>query len=333
MKGAKTSFIIILVLLLIFLLMGPYYIVKEGEQAVVTRFGKIVKTETDAGLKFKLPIVDIVSRYPKKILSWDGDAQRLPTAENQFIWVDATARWRINDIQLFYESVGTITQAHSRLDDVIDSSVRKIIARNSLREAVRNSNVINEIQRKDVFQTQAQAEGEEGEFKDISLISVTFTDAKYEEIKVGRKMLSDEMLTEARENTPKYGIELIDIIIRQIKYSEDLSQSVYNRMIKERNQIAQAFRSDGEGKKARWLGQMEKELRTIRSDAERQAKEIKSKADGESLEIRNRSYSLNPEFAEFWMALVEYQKLLPKMKKILTTDFEFFKYLYNKMGR
>ncbi len=333
MKGARITFVIVLVLLILFLLMGPYYIVKEGEQAVVTRFGKIVKTETEAGLKLKMPIVDNVVKYPKKILSWDGDAQRLPTAENQFIWVDATARWRITDIQLFYESVGSIAQAHSRLDDVIDSSVRKIVARNSLREAVRNSNVINEIERKDVFRTQSQVEGEEGESQDISLISSTFTVAKYEEIKIGRKMLSEEMLTEARQNTPKYGIELIDIIVRQIKYSEDLTQSVYNRMIKERSQIAQAFRSDGEGKKARWLGQMEKELRTIRSDAERQAKEFKAKADGEALEIRNRSYSLNPEFADFWMALVEYQKLLPQMRKILTTDFEFFKFLYNKMGR
>jgi membrane protease subunit HflC len=326
----KTLGIVLAVLIILFILLGPFFIVQEGEQAVVIRFGRIVKAENEAGLKFKMPIIDQVSKYPKKILSWDGDAQRIPTAENQFIWVDSTARWRITNLQLFYESVGTIAQAQSRLDDVIDSSVRKIISRNSLREAVRNSNIINEIERKNVFKSQS-VEGGEG-VEDIALIS-TFTDIRYDEIRIGRNKLSDEMLKEAKENTPRYGIELIDIIIRQIKYSDDLTQSVYNRMIKERNQIAQAFRSDGEGQKAEWMGKMEKELLMIRSEAERTAKEIKAKADGEALDIRNRAYNRDTEFAEFWMALVEYQRLLPKMKKILTTDLEFFKYLYDKTGR
>jgi membrane protease subunit HflC len=330
MKKLQITGIIVVVLVVLFLLLGPFYVVQEGELAVVVRFGKIIKTDTDTGLKFKVPIVDHVKKFPKKIQSWDGEAKRFPTQENQFIWVDNTARWKISNIKLFYESMGTITNAQSRLDDVINSSVKTVVAKNLLREAVRNSNIINEIERKNVFQTQAEVEGEKSE--EESVIS-TFTDIKYEEILVGREKLSDEMLKIAREQTPKYGIDLIDIIIRQIKYSDDLTQSVYNRMIKERNQIAQAFRSDGQGEKAKWLGKMEKELLSIRSNAERKAKEIKAKADGEALDIRNRAYSKNAEFAEFYMALVEYQNLLPKMKKILSTDFEFFKYLYNKLGR
>lgn len=330
MKKFRGIGIIIGILVVIFFLMGPYFIVEEGELAVVTRFGRIVKTEADAGLKFKVPIVDQVLKYSKKIQSWDGDAQKLPTEENMFIWVDATARWKITDPKLFYESVGTMNQAHSRLDDVINSAGRKIIARNPLRESIRNSNVINEIKRKNVFQSQT-----EKEMKDTKVIEVisTFTLTKYPEITTGREKLSNEMLAEARQNTPKYGIQLIDIIIRQIKYSDDLKPSVYGRMIKERNQIAQAFRSDGEGERAKWLGKMEKERLTITSNAERRAKVKRAKADAESLEIRNKAYDKDPEFADFWMAFDGYQKLLPKIKKILTTDFEFFKYLYKKTGK
>lgn len=328
MKNAKGILITVAILLLIFFLMGPYFIVEEGELAVVTRFGKIVDWDADAGLKFKLPIVDKVSKYPKKIQSWDGEAQRFPTEENQLIWVDITARWKITNPKLFYESLGTIPQAQSRLDDVINSSARKVIAENLLREAVRNSNLINEIERKDVYRSQT-GPTEEGE---VATKISTFTKVTYEPIETGRQKLSDEMLSIARETTPKYGLQLIDVIIRQIKYSDDITQNVYKQMIKERNQIAQAFRSDGEGEKAKWLGKMEKELREIRSDAERQAKEIKAKADGQALEIRNKAYSQDTEFAEFWMAMVEYQKLLPNMKKILTTDMEFFKYLYKKLG-
>ncbi len=138
---------------------------------------------------------------------------------------------------------------------------------------------------------------------------------------------------DAVKTTDSYGIQLIDVIIRQIKYSDDITQNVYRQMIKERNQIARAFRSDGEGEKAKWLGKMEKELKTIQSEAERKAKEIKAKADAEALEIRNKAYNRDAEFADYWMAMQQYEKLLPKMRKILTTDFEFFKYLYKKSGR
>jgi membrane protease subunit HflC len=329
MKKVKITLIIAAVLVVIFFIMGPYFIVEEGELAVVTRFGKIIKTESDAGLKFKMPITDQVRKYPKKIQSWDGEAQRFPTEENQLIWVDITARWKITDPKLFYEAITTITKAQSRLDDVINSSARDVIAVNPLRESVRNSDLINEIERKDVYRTQATESTEASMTSKIN----TFTKVTYEAIVKGRSELSDEMLTKARKTTDTYGILLIDVVIRQIKYSEDITNNVYKQMIKERNQIAQAFRSDGEGEKAKWLGKMEKELLTIRSGAERRAKEIKAKADGEALDIRNRAYSRDAGFADFWMAMVQYEKLLPKMKKLLTTDLEFFKYLYKKSGR
>jgi membrane protease subunit HflC len=336
MKNIRVTAIVAAVLVIIFFMMGPYFVLEEGELAVVTRFGKIVKSENTAGLKFKLPVVDNVLKFPKRIQSWDGEAQRFPTEENQLIWVDITARWQITDPKLFYESLGTITSAQSRLDDVINSSARDIIAINPLRESVRNSDLINEIERKDVYGTQTTPGGaDEEKLEQTEMVSQTstFTKTEYEPINKGREKLSEVMLASARKTTDTYGITLIDVIIRQIKYSDDITQNVYQQMIKERNQIARAFRSDGEGERAKWLGKMEKELKAIRSDAERQAKEIKAKADAEALEIRNRAYSSDPEFADYWMAMQGYEKLLPKMKKILTTDFEFFKYLYKKGGK
>jgi membrane protease subunit HflC len=329
MKKLLIIVAIVLGLGIVFFIIGPYYILNEGEQAVIVEFGKIVRIDTEAGLHWKTPFIASVSTYSKRIQSWDGSAQRLPTAENQFIWVDTTARWRVSDLKKFYESVGSIAQAQSRLDDVVDSEVRKIIARNPLREAVRNSNVISEIKRANVI-TGLTGEGESAE--SLSSIS-TFAELKYEPVTLGREAQSVQMLAEARTIVPDYGIELIDLIIRQIKYSDDLTQSVYDRMIKERNQIAQAFCSDGEGEKQKWMGQMERELQQIQSDAERKAKQVMAKADGEALQIRNGAYAQDPEFADYWMALQEYRALLPKFNKTLTTDADFFKYLYNKRGR
>ncbi|MDC7242945.1 MAG: protease modulator HflC, partial [Sphaerochaetaceae bacterium] len=145
MKKFVTTIVVILALLVVFVLLGPFYILNEGEQSVVTRFGKIIDDEYTAGLKFKIPFIDNVVIYPKKILSWDGEAQRIPTKENQFIWVDTTARWKISDPAKYYETVNTLDNGVSRLNDILDSTVRTVISENSLNEAVRNSNQINEI--------------------------------------------------------------------------------------------------------------------------------------------------------------------------------------------
>ncbi|KPJ87157.1 MAG: membrane protease HflC [Spirochaetes bacterium DG_61] len=329
MKKFFIIFGIIIVALIIILAGGPLFVVQEGRQAVIIRFGKIIRVETDAGLKVKTPFVDRVRKYTKRIQSWDGEAQRLPTAENQFIWVDTTARWLINDAKKFYESVQTVEQAHSRLDDVIDSEVRKIISRNSLREAVRDSNVINAIERRDVYQTTTTEE----ESVEMPVSLTMYTETKYEDIEKGRSELSDEMLAEAKKVTPQYGITLIDIVVRQIKYSDDLTESVYNRMIKERNQIAQAFRSDGEGKKAVWVGKMEKERRSIQSGAYREAESIKGEADARAAAIYAEAYRKNPEFYAFWKSVESYRKMLPKFNKTLTTEPDYFNYLYNFQGR
>lgn len=331
MKKLITTLVIVGVILIVFLLLGPFYIINEGEQAVVTRFGKIVAAPTEAGLKFKTPLIDNVVKYPKKILSWDGDAQRIPTEEKQFIWVDTTARWKITDPTQYYEAVTSVDQGYARLDDIIDSSVRTIIARYPLREAVRNTNIINQIERKDVYQQQAEQEVQEGIDE---LRELTKTDVTYEQIpeNSGRENISNEILERAQQTVPQYGMELIDIVIRQIRYSDDLTESVYQRMITERNRIAQAFRSYGEGKKAEWLGRLEREKKSVLSAAYETSENIKGQADAQATQIYADSYQQDEDFFEFWRAVESYRRILPTFKKTLSTDMEYFKYLYSQSG-
>ena len=325
----KNIYIFIIIAIIAFFIFNPFYIIPEGQQSVVIRLGKIVQAHVNAGLKIRVPFIDKVVRYSNKILSWDGESQRIPTFENQFIWVDTTARWKIVDPKKFYESVGTITQSLSRLDDVIDSGVRKIISSSSIREAVRNSNLINEIERRDVYLTNSPDDATDNE--SVSITSLT--KVEYAKIEKGRNQLSIEIHSEAKQITPQYGIELIDIVIRQIKYSDDLTESVYNRMIKERNQIAEAFRSDGEGKKAAWIGEMDRELLTIKSGAYKTAEQIKGEADAKAAAIYAKAYNRDPEFYAFWKSLESYREMLPKFDKTLTTGPEYFDYLYNKNGK
>lgn len=322
MKKLLIGLTVIVALLVLFLMMGPFYIIDEGSQAVVTRFGKIVDSHTDAGLYFKMPFVDQVTLYPKRILSLDGEAYRIPTKENQFIIFDATSRWRISDPEKFYQSLKTLDNAYNRLADIVDSATRTIVAQNRLSEVVRSSNLINENIITDVSLSDSENQIE-------SLINARTTS---EIVTKGRRQLSFEMLEEARKMTDEYGIDLIDILPRQIKYSDEMTDSVYNRMIKERNQVAEAYRSKGEGDKAEWLGKLEKDKLTIESEAYRKAEEIKGQADAEAAAIYAEAYDVDKEFYSFWKSLESYKQTFSKFDATFTTDMDYFDYLYSAEG-
>lgn len=326
MKKFWTTLGIIAVLLIIFFMMGPFYIVNEGYQVVVTRFGEIVNSHTEAGLYFKVPFIDSVTTYPKLILSLDGDPQRIPTKENQFIIVDTTSRWQIEDPVQFYKSFKTLDNAYTRISDIIDSATRTIVTQNRLSEIVRTSNIINE---------ETSAETTEGLEDETAAQIDSLVNAKTtsETVTKGRRQLSIEMAAEARKTIAGYGIDLIDVLPRQIKYSDEMTDSVYSRMIKERNQVAQAYRSVGEGRKADYLGKLEKDKLTIESEAYRESEEIKGNADAEATRIYAEAYDIDPEFYTFWKSLESYKETFKNFDATLSTDMDYFDYLYSPEGK
>ncbi|MCL2211715.1 MAG: protease modulator HflC [Treponema sp.] len=324
MKKVITTIIVCLVVFIGIMVAGPLYVINEGEQAVVVQFGKITSVVTTAGLKIKIPFIDEVVRYPKKIMAWDGEARVMPTAERQFIFVDVTARWRISDPKKFYESINTVDAAYSKLAEIIDSEVRTVVAENPLHESVRNSNIILE-----------RSTGPEslglGEGIDVEIISTSTQNSSFEPVVRGRRQLAELILARSRRAVPEFGIDLIDVVTRQISYSPELTPSVYARMIRERNQIAMAFRSEGEGRKAEWLGKMDNEKRSVSSAAYTQAQTIMGNADAEAARIYASAYSGGDRaaFYSFWRAIESYRQTMPKFDKTLTTDMEYFRYLYS----
>ncbi|GHU89541.1 protein HflC [Spirochaetia bacterium] len=325
MKKLLTPFIIVLVVIIGIAVAGPFFIIDEGEQAVIVQFGQLTRVITDAGLHLKVPFIDEVVRYPKRIMSWDGEQKSMPTREKQYIWVDVIARWKISDPKKFYESIQTLNGAYSKLGEIIDSEVRTVVAENYLRESVRNSNIIME--RENTLESLGI-----GDDIDPSLITIE-SDSSYEPVARGRRQLAEEILARSRKMMPEYGIELIDVVTRQIRYTDDLTQSVYSRMIKERNQIAETFRSEGEGRKANWLGRMDNERRSILSAAYETAETIRGEADAKASTIYAEAYGKDRAFFDFWRAVESYRTILPKFDKTLSTDMEYFRYLYSPTGR
>ena len=330
MRKATTILVVFVVAVIALIVLSPFYIVREGEQAVVIRLGEIVASTQEAGLYLKVPVVDKVVPYSARLLSWDGDPRRMPTAENQFIWVDTTARWRIIDPSRFYASVTTINAAFSRLDDLIDSAVRTVVAQNNLAEAVRDTNVINEIERSQPVAEGAGVDENERLQEITGLLTIVETQPT---ISIGRRKLSNEMFTRASATAADLGIEIEDVVIRQLRYSDDLTEAVYNRMVSERRQIAEAYRSYGEGRRQELIGEMENERQTILSEAEARAEEIRGIADATAAQIYSSAYSRNPRFFEFWRSIQSYRQTLPRFRATLSTDLDYFDYLYSETGQ
>jgi modulator of FtsH protease HflC len=303
----------ILLVVAVLLLTGAFYVLEEGQQAVVLQFGRPVGAAvTEAGLHFKVPFIQEVRRFEKRMLIWDGDPNQIPTAGREFIWVDSTARWRIVDPLRFLESVATEAGAQSRLDDIIDSVLRDLVSSNTLVELVRSSS----------WQT-PQPEALEEASKEV-------VEELKKEINLGREGLTREVLAVVRKIAPQYGIEVVDVRIKRLNYVESVREKVYARMISERKQLAARFRSEGEGRSAEILGNMDKELREIRSTAYKVVQEVRGKGDATATKIYGDAYGRDQEFYAFSRTLENLKAGKNENSVlVLTTDSDYYRYLKN----
>jgi membrane protease subunit HflC len=312
-KGILYGVIVIIVIILFFRA-WPMYVVDETEQVVITQFGKAIgKPKTEPGLYFKIPIIQQVNRFRKNLLDWDGDPGQIPTLDKTFISVDTFARWKIVDPLKFFETVNNEIAALGRLDDIIDPAVRNFITSYPLIETVRMTN-----RELDTFEAGID------KVQEISPLG---------EVKTGRANIVKGIMEQAQPKLAEFGIALVDVKIKRLNYVEEVQQSVYARMIAERKQIAEKFRSEGEGEARKIEGDKERDLKRITSEAYRTAQEIKGKADAEATTIYARAYGLDADFYSFTKTLDIYKETLDKDSTlVLSTDSEFFKYMKGYMG-
>jgi len=303
-------------LAILIVISGTFYTLEEGEQAVIIQFGRPVgEPVIEAGLHVRLPFIQEVRRFEKRLLIWDGDPNQIPTKGREFIWIDTTARWRIADAKKFLESVATEAGARSRLNDIIDSVVRDQVSGSELVELVRSASWV--VPKGEILE-EVPAEVREELKKAVVR---------------GREEITRTILAEARKVIPQYGIELVDVRIKRLDYVESVREKVYARMISERKRIAAQFRSEGEGRSAEILGTMEKELRQIRSTAYRRVQEIRGKADAEATHVYGAAYGNDPEFYAFSRTLEAYKEGQNKNSVvILTTDSDYYRYLKKSGG-
>jgi len=310
MNKALLPIVIIGGLLVLICLVSSIYFVDETNQVVITQFGEPIGDPIkDPGMHVKVPFIQHCNYFDKRLLEWDGDPNRIPTEDKKYIWVDITARWRIEDPLKYMQTVKRESAAQQRLDGILDGAVRNIISRNDLIETVRDSNRILSLE---------VSEDEK------------IMDKKHARIPgdSGREVITRAMLKDAKPKVKKFGIELVDIRIKRINYDQQVRQKVFDRMISERKRAAELLRAEGQGARAEIEGKKEKELQRIQSEAYRKAQEIQGKADAKAINIYADAYSKDPEFYAFRNTLDSHHAAVTDRDTlILTTDSEFFKYM------
>ena len=291
----------------IVLVYSSAYVVDETEQVVITQFGKVVdKPVTTPGLNFKIPFIQKASYFPKNLLTWDGDPGQVPTKDKTYIWVDTFARWKIVDPIKYFQTVNNEFAALERLDDIIDPAMRNLVTSYPLVESVRNSS-----RSMDTFESVVDESRKRIQYK----------------INLGRDEITKRIVKQASAKLSPFGIALEDVKIKRINYIENVRKAVYNRMIAERNQIAEKYRAEGKGEASNIRGEKEKELQVIKSQAYKTSQTLKGKADAKATQIYADAYGIDPEFYEFLKAMDVYKETMTKDSTlILSTDSDFMKY-------
>lgn len=309
MKKAFGFIIAALFLIVLLFVTGTVYTVREGQQVVLTQFGKPSGTITEAGLHFKLPFIVKVNVIEKRFLAWDGESAQMPTRDKTYIQVDTFARWKISDPLLYFKTLRDERSALSRLTDILGSETRNAVAKHDLLEVVRST--------KDRKPERTDLQNEK--------------EAVFEPIKIGRREIEKNVFEIAKTKLEDIGIELLDLRFKRINYNQSVAPQIYEQMISERQQIAERFRSEGAGEAARTMGKMEREVKRIESEAYLKIQSILGEADAESTRIYAEAYGGTPEresFYEFVKTLEAYDKILDENTTvILSTDSDLFKLL------
>ena len=301
----------LLAVFLVLVLGGAFFTVHETEAVILTQFGRPVgEPITTPGLHFKTPFVQDVNRLEKRVLEWDGPATEMPTKDKTYVVVDTFARWQIGNPKDYFVKLRDERSAQSRLEDIIGSEVRTAVAGHELIEVVRSDTSRN-------ASTAPLTEGADS--------------SALRRAERGRLALQEDILKAATPKLETLGIKLLDVRIKRVNYNRDVVTNIYRRMISEREQIAQRFRSEGEGEAARINGRRERDLREIESNAYKRVQELRGEADAEATRIYAEAYNKSAEAREFYgflKTLDTYRSVLGNQTNvILSTDSELFRLL------
>ena len=282
MAGLRLGAVVV-ALAVVIATMSIFY-VDEREVALKFRFGEIIKSDFDPGLHFKIPIINNVQFFPKRMLTITNPQELFLTFEKKNLFVDFFIKWRINDVSKYYEATrGEEVLSAQRLLEIVKDGIRAEFAKRTVPEVV-------------------TAE---------------------------RRELMDNVLAKARVSAAQLGMEVVDVRVKRIEFSDEVSESVFNRMRQERARIAAELRAEGAQNAEEIRATADRERTIILAEAYRDAEKIRGQGDATAAEIYAKAYRKNSEFYKFYRSMEAYRRSIGTGNDILVldSDSQFFRYL------
>lgn len=279
MKKAVT---LIVLAVLVVLASQSLFVINQHEQGVVLQFGQPVRRVREPGLHLKLPFVQTVVRFDKRLLTADGEPDEWITSDGKRLYIDYIARWRISDPLVFLQRVHNEFGALPRIYDIVGSLLRQEVNSHPFRE----------------------------------LISMQ------------RETIMENVTRAARPIAAELGIEIVDVRIKRADLPPATLQSVFDRMVAERQAVAAGYRAEGDERALAIRSEADKEREVILAQAYQQAQQIRGEGEALAMQIYAEAYSQDPEFFAFLRSLEVYEAILgADTTLVLSSDSPLFRYL------
>lgn len=283
MNRIPYSFYLIAGLLVLMLLSSVFFVVGETERAIKIQLGNVIETEYEPGLHMKIPLIQSIRKFDRRILTLDLRPERVLTSEKKNVIVDSFVKWKIEDVEAFFTATsGDESVAESRLTQYIRNGVKDSFGTRTVRQVVSSE----------------------------------------------RTQLMNEVRQEANARTTGLGIRVMDVRIKKVELPEDVRESVYLRMEKERAKIAREIRSEGNEQAKKIKAEAERVRAEIIAESYNQAQQIRGEGDANSARVYADAFTANPEFYNLYRSLDAYRTAFSNNRDVLLLkpDSEFFKY-------
>ncbi|MDD6655778.1 MAG: protease modulator HflC [Lachnospiraceae bacterium] len=317
MKKAWKILVFIVVVAALMILSGSFYTTMENEYSVVKQFGKIVQTNDTAGLRVKIPFVQTVNYVPKAVQIYDLPESEVITSDKKTMIVDAYVLWKVTDAKAYTQTLNaSASTAQGRIDVIVYNAIKTTISSMTQEEliasrdtAVKIVNTTDETEDIEINDIESQELDEEGN---------VIEDKEKEEVEI--IVISDRLEQCIGNQCDQYGIELSDVKIKVLDLPDENKEAVYNRMITERNNIAAAYKAQGESEAQIIRNTTDKEVSVMLSEA--QAKADATVAEGEAEYMRILSEAYNDEGkADFYLFSLQLDTIKESVTNGNTTIF------------
>lgn len=294
MKRAITTITIPWCIVLLFILIwnSVTYVTKENEYTVVKQFGQIKTINSKPGLNYKIPIMNTVNVIPKSKQFYDVPVSEIITSDKKTMTVDAFVTWKVTDAKIFTSSLNaSTTTAEGRIDIIVYNAIKTVCSSMTQKELIVSRDFPLNISQANVYL-------DDVEIHDLTEEELEEDTAAAEDAEI--IPISQKLLQCIGNQCDEYGIKIDGVEIKVLDLPEENKESVYQRMITARNNIAAAYRAQGESEAQMIRNTTDKEITVMESEAKAEADKTVAEGEAEYMKILSAAYGTKAR-ADFYL--------------------------------